>query len=84
MSDKYSDRSRVVKTIFIVVGVLFVGRLAMLQLFDPEYREAGDRQALRDVTPSVGRARLFRIRDETYVPKLRRQDVGADIAFRVF
>ena len=34
MSDKYSDRSRVVKTIFIVVGVLFVGRLAMLQLFE--------------------------------------------------
>ena len=38
MSNKYADRSRVVKAIFIVVGILFVGRLAMLQLFDPKYR----------------------------------------------
>ncbi len=59
MSDKYSDRSRVVKTIFIVVGVLFVGRLAMLQLFDPEYREAGDRQALRDVTQYPARGFIY-------------------------
>ena len=39
MSNRYADRSHVVKIIFIVVGVLFVGRLAMLQLFSPKYRE---------------------------------------------
>ncbi|MBR2959580.1 MAG: penicillin-binding protein 2 [Bacteroidales bacterium] len=59
MADKYSDRSRVIRLIFIVVGVLFVGRLAMLQLFDPEYRKAGDRQALRDVTQFPARGFIY-------------------------
>ena len=59
MTDKYSDRSRVVKMIFIVVGVLFVGRLAILQIFNPKYREAGDRQALRDVTQFPARGFIY-------------------------
>lgn len=59
MSDKYSDRSRVVKLIFIVVGVLFVGRLAMLQLFDPTYRRLADQQALRNVTQYPARGFIY-------------------------
>ena len=59
MSDKYSDRSRVVKLIFIVVGVLFVGRLAMLQIFDPTYRRLADQQALRNVTQYPARGFIY-------------------------
>ena len=59
MSDKYSDRSRVVKLVFIVVGVLFVGRLAMLQLFDPTYRRLADQQALRNVTQYPARGFIY-------------------------
>ncbi|MBR4506205.1 MAG: penicillin-binding protein 2, partial [Bacteroidales bacterium] len=59
MSDKYSDRSRVVKAIFIVIGILFIGRLAMLQLFDPEYRELAKRQSLRNVTQYPARGFIY-------------------------
>ena len=59
MSDKYSDRSRVMKAIFIVVGVLFIGRLAMLQLFDPKYRRLADQQALRNVTQYPARGFIY-------------------------
>ena len=59
MSDKYSDRGRVVKTIFIIVGVLFIGRLAMLQLFDPEYRDLARRQSLRNVTQYPARGFIY-------------------------
>ncbi len=59
MSDKYSDRSRVVKAIFIVVGILFIGRLAMLQLFDPKYRDLAKRQSLRNVTQYPARGFIY-------------------------
>ena len=59
MSDKYSDRSRVVRVIFIVVAVLFVGRLAMLQLFDPEYREKGEQQSLRNMVQYPARGFIY-------------------------
>ncbi len=59
MSDKYSDRSRVVQLVFIIVGVLFIGRLAMLQLFDPEYRELAKRQSLRNVTQYPARGFIY-------------------------
>ena len=50
MSNQYADRSHVVKIIFIVIGVLFIGRLAMLQLFNPKYKALGEMQSLRNVT----------------------------------
>ena len=59
MSNKYSDRSRVVKAIFIVVGILFIGRLAMLQLFDPKYRKLADQQSLRNVTQYPARGFIY-------------------------
>ena len=59
MSDKYSDRSRVVNLIFIVVGVLFIGRLAMLQLFDLKYKRLADQQALRNVTQYPARGFIY-------------------------
>jgi len=59
MSNRYADRSHVVKIIFIVVGVLFVGRLAMLQLFSPEYRELARMQSLRNVTQYPARGFIY-------------------------
>ncbi|MBR4738842.1 MAG: penicillin-binding protein 2 [Bacteroidales bacterium] len=59
MSNRYADRSHVVKMIFIVVGVLFVGRLAMLQLFNPRYRELARQQSLRNVTQYPARGFIY-------------------------
>lgn len=59
MSNQYADRSHVVKLIFIVVGVLFVGRLAMLQLFNPKYRELAASQSLREVTQYPARGFIY-------------------------
>jgi penicillin-binding protein 2 len=59
MSNRYADRSHVVKIIFIVVGVLFVGRLAMLQLFSPKYRELARVQSLRIVTQYPARGFIY-------------------------
>ncbi len=59
MSNRYADRSHVVKIIFIVVGVLFVGRLAMLQLFSPKYRELARAQSLRIVTQYPARGFIY-------------------------
>ena len=59
MSNRYADRSHVVKIIFIVVGVLFVGRLAMLQLFNPKYRELAKQQSLRNVTQYPARGFIY-------------------------
>ena len=59
MSNRYADRSHVVKLIFIIVGVLFVGRLAMLQLFSPDYREQARQQSLRSVTQYPARGFIY-------------------------
>ena len=59
MSNQYADRSRVVKIIFLVVGVLFIGRLAMLQLFNPEYKEKAQQQSLRNVTQYPARGFIY-------------------------
>lgn len=59
MSNRYANRSHVVKVIFIVVGVLFVGRLAMLQLFSPKYRELARQQSLRPVTQYPARGFIY-------------------------
>ena len=59
MSNRYADRSHVVKLIFIVVGVLFVGRLAMLQLFSSEYRNLAKQQSLKPVTQYPARGFIY-------------------------
>ena len=59
MSNRYADRSHVVKLIFIVIGVLFVGRLAILQLFNPKYRDLARRQSLREVTQFPARGFIY-------------------------
>lgn len=59
MVDQYNSRSNVVKLIFIVVGVIFVIRLAVLQLFSPQYRDKGDQEALRNVTQFPARGLIY-------------------------
>ena len=59
MSNKYADRSHVVRIIFIVVFVLFVGRLAMLQLFSTEYKEKADKQSLLNITQYPARGFIY-------------------------
>ena len=59
MSNQYEDRSRVIRIIFIVVGILFAGRLAVLQLFNPKYRDLAARQSLREVTQYPARGFIY-------------------------
>ncbi len=59
MSNKYADRSHVVRIIFIVVFVLFVGRLAILQLFSSEYKEKAEQQSLRNITQYPARGFIY-------------------------
>lgn len=59
MSNKFSERSQVVKIIFIVIGVLFIGRLAILQLFNPKYKALGEMQSLRNVTQYPARGFIY-------------------------
>ena len=59
MSNQYSNRSGIVKVIFLTVGVLFVLRLSMLQLFDKEYKEKAKNQSLRNVTQYPARGLMY-------------------------
>ena len=59
MVDKYSDRARVIKVIFIAVGVIFVARLAMLQIFSDKYRAMAERQSLRNITIYPARGLVY-------------------------
>ena len=59
MSYKYSNRGNIVKIIFIAVGVIFVLRLSMLQLFDKEYKEKAMNQSLRNITQYPARGLMY-------------------------
>ena len=47
------------KIIFLAVGVLFVLRLSMLQLFDKEYKEKAKNQSLRNITQYPARGLMY-------------------------
>ena len=59
MSNQYSNRSGIVKIIFLVVGIIFVGRLSMLQIFDKEYKEKAKNQSLRNITQYPARGLMY-------------------------
>jgi penicillin-binding protein 2 len=48
-----------VKIIFLVVGIIFVGRLSMLQIFDKEYKEKAKNQSLRNITQYPARGLMY-------------------------
>ena len=59
MIDKYSDRARVIRAIFIAVGVIFIARLAMLQIFSNKYKDLAKRQSLRNITIYPARGLVY-------------------------
>ncbi|MBR3528552.1 MAG: penicillin-binding protein 2 [Bacteroidales bacterium] len=58
-SNQYKERSNVMRIIFIVVSVIFIVRLAFLQIFDNTYRQLADQQALRIVTQYPARGLIY-------------------------
>lgn len=59
MSNQFSDRAFVVKGIFVAIGVIFVIRLAFLQVFDSKYKDLAERQALRNITQYPARGIIY-------------------------
>ena len=59
MANQYSNRSGIVKVIFLAIGVLFVLRLSTLQLFDKEYKEKAKNQSLRNITQYPARGLMY-------------------------
>ncbi|MBP5547528.1 MAG: penicillin-binding protein 2 [Bacteroidales bacterium] len=59
MSNQYQERSTVIRILILTVVAIFVVRLAILQIFDKEYRELADQQALRTVTQYPARGLIY-------------------------
>ena len=59
MVDRFSDRGKVIRAIVIVAGVVFIIRLAMLQIFNDKYKELAERQALRNITIYPARGLVY-------------------------
>ena len=58
-SNQYQERSSVVRIIFITVGIIFIVRLAVMQIFDGSYRQKADQQALRHITQYPARGLIY-------------------------
>ena len=58
-SNQYKERSVVFRIIFILVGAIFVVRLAFLQIFNDSYRHLADQQALRIITQYPARGLIY-------------------------
>ena len=59
MVDKFSDRARVVRAIILTVGLIFIVRLSVLQIFSQKYKELAARQALRNITIYPARGLVY-------------------------
>ena len=59
MRNQYQERSTVIRIIFLTVGIIFIVRLAFMQVFDSEYRRQADRQALRAITQFPARGLIY-------------------------
>ena len=59
MKNQFQERSSVIRIIFITIGVIFIVRLAVLQIFDKTYRILADQQALRNVTQYPARGLIY-------------------------
>lgn len=59
MSNQYQERSTVIRIIFITVAVIFIVRLAVLQIFDSSLRNLADQQSLRNVTQYPARGLIY-------------------------
>lgn len=59
MADTYSNRSRHVKIVIILVCLIFIIRLMILQLFDGSLKDAADDNALRHVVQYPARGLIY-------------------------
>lgn len=59
MSNQYQERSTVIKAIFFAVGVIFIVRLAFMQVFDNTYSDLANQQALRNITQYPARGLIY-------------------------
>lgn len=59
MKNNLSYRRLIVSSIFICVGVIYIFRLAWLQIFDTTYAELADKNALRYVTQYPSRGLVY-------------------------
>ena len=58
-NNQYQERSTVIRIIFITIGVIFIARLAVLQLIDDTYPKLADQQALRNITQYPARGLIY-------------------------
>lgn len=59
MNNQFSNRSSFIKILFGIVGIVFIVRLAGLQIFSREYKELADKQALRNLTQYPARGYIY-------------------------
>lgn len=59
MKDSFSSRRITVIAIFIVVGVIYIFRLAHLQIIDDSYAHLADKNALRHITQYPSRGLIY-------------------------
>ena len=59
MSDIYSNRSSIIKIIFVVVSVIFVVRLFFLQIVNNDYKMMSERNAFRYITQYPARGLVY-------------------------
>lgn len=58
-SKQFQERSAVIRIIIITVGVIFIVRLAILQVFDDTYQKLAEQQALRNITQYPARGLIY-------------------------
>ena len=59
MADIYQERNNVVRIIFLAVGLVFIVKLSILQVFSDKYRKLADQQALRNITQYPARGLIY-------------------------
>ena len=59
MANRYSDRSVIIRVIFLFIGIIFIVRLGVLQIFNQDYRKKANEQALRNITQYPPRGLIY-------------------------
>ena len=59
MRDAFSSRRIIVTAIFIIVGIVYIIRLAHLQIIDDSYTQLANKNALRHITQYPSRGLIY-------------------------
>ncbi|MDR1726180.1 MAG: penicillin-binding protein 2 [Bacteroidales bacterium] len=59
MNNRFAGRKKIVISIFLIVGIVFLGRIFYLQVLDKSYAEKANRNALRFRTQYPARGLMF-------------------------